>query len=75
LLFEERLPGSLERFVREASIAYVEAEFWGGEGHQAAAVWQQGERRLTAVEPEPEAGAPPRQLSDGAINQALRILG
>jgi hypothetical protein len=79
LLFKNRVPGALERFLVEAShaapVAYVEAEFWGGEGHQAAAVWDRGVRVLDVIEPEPEAGVPARPLREGAINQALRRLG
>jgi hypothetical protein len=74
-----RVPGALERFLVEASdiapVTYVEAEFFGGEGHQAALVWDHGMRVLEVIEPEPEAGAPAPPLREGAINQALRRLG
>jgi len=79
LLFEHRFPGALERVLVEAShaapVAYVEAEFWGGEGHQAAAVWDRGVRVLEIIEPEPEAGAREPPVRECAINQALRCLG
>jgi hypothetical protein len=44
-------------------LAYVEAEFFGGEGGQASAVWEEGKPVL----------GPLRE--DSAINQALKSLG
>ncbi|MES2638744.1 MAG: hypothetical protein V4850_04660 [Myxococcota bacterium] len=47
----------------DAPIAYVEAEFFGGAGTQASVVWEQGH---VTFGPE---------VSDHAINHALRVLG
>ncbi len=44
-------------------IAYVEAEFFGGDGTQAAAVWENGKLIFGPV------------VDNDAINQALRIIG
>lgn len=48
---------------RAKKIAYVEAEFFGGEGAQAAAVWEDGKLVYGPV------------VASDAINQALRLLG
>lgn len=48
---------------RSAPAAYIEAEFWGGEGEQNATVWAEGEEFL----------APTHHT--GAINLALKNLG
>ena len=48
---------------RHGSVAYVEAEYFGGVGEQHAVVWQDGGARLLASE------------LPGAVNEALRALG
>jgi len=48
---------------RAKKIAYVEAEFFGGDGTQAAAVWEEGRLVFGPV------------VAADAINQALRVLG
>lgn len=53
----------LAPFSQAGSIAYLEAEYFGGAGAQVAAVWTRGVLTL-----EPGAGAP-------SINDALRVLG
>jgi hypothetical protein len=53
----------LAPFSQTGSIAYLEAEYFGGAGVQAAAVWTRGVLTL-----EPGTGAP-------SINDALRVLG
>ncbi|WP_329177641.1 hypothetical protein [Streptomyces sp. NBC_01477] len=71
-----RLPGGFELTLAEWStagpVAYVEAEFFGGDGEQRAAVWADGARMLGPLhtppgQPFPSAGSP--------ISQALRRLG
>lgn len=59
---EGLLPDLLE-LSRAGRLAYVEAEFWAGEGEQRYVVWENG-----AVVDEPEE-------SSMAINDALRRLG
>jgi len=60
----DKVPQALhEHAARAKKIAYVEAEFFGGEGMQAAAIWEEG--RLVFG---------PIAASD-AINQALRMIG
>jgi hypothetical protein len=63
----ESLPAGLEAWVRAASkqapIAYVAAEYFGGVGGQFSIVWSEGEVRLGPLR-EPD-----------AINRALRLLG
>lgn len=58
----EALALELSRF---GAVAYVEADFFGGEGTQAAAVWEEG---LLCLGPLKSAGV-------GAINTALQWLG
>ena len=59
---------ALERLLSELSedgpVAYVETEYWGGVGHQAAAVWKDG--RLSFG---------PEKQDIGPINTALKHLG
>ena len=58
------VPTAIEALVRQSKkIAYVEAEYFGGDGTQASAIWEEG--RLVFG---------PLVASD-AINQALRLLG
>jgi hypothetical protein len=45
-------------------VAYVETEYFGGDGVQAAAVWEGGAIAFG-----------PRQADAGPINEALRLLG
>lgn len=47
----------------EGPIAYVETEYWGGEGHQAAAVWKDGQLVFG-----------PAKGDIGTINAALKYL-
>jgi hypothetical protein len=71
-----RLPGGFEKTLAAWSaggpVAYVEAEYFGGEGEQQAAVWNGGSIVLGPLhveegQPFPPAGSP--------ISQALRRLG
>ncbi|WP_423393812.1 hypothetical protein [Burkholderia sp. LMG 21824] len=64
---------ALSTFSKAGKIAYVETDYFGGEGAQSSAVWERGELIL-----------PPRQsstddpglaLGERAINAALRKLG
>jgi hypothetical protein len=58
------VPESVRAFAaRGKLIAYVEAELFGGDGAQAAAVWDEGSLVFGPV------------VADDAINQALRVLG
>jgi hypothetical protein len=63
----EFLTPAVDRWVRTisrgATIAYVETEYFGGEGYERAAVFRDGDLVLGPLD-----GA-------GAINQALRALG
>lgn len=72
-----RLPGSFAETIRAVStrgrIAYVEAQFWAGEGVQASIVWDGGEIVFGPIIEED--GAPPQPLREAAINRALRALG
>ena len=52
-----------QKLSQNGKVAYLEAEFFGGEGGQASAGWQNGELLFQ-----------PRQTID-AINQALQWLG
>lgn len=45
-------------------VAYIETDYWGGEGEQAALLWEQGE---VVYEP--------RKASSGPINDVLRRMG
>jgi hypothetical protein len=71
-----KVPAALDRLLAACSangpVAYVEAEFFGGTGEQAAQVWDSGEVVLGPLhlgenEPIPPTGTP--------ISQALRRLG
>lgn len=59
---------ALERLLCDLSadgpVAYVETEYWGGEGHQAAAVWTDGSSIFG-----------PEKQDIGPINAALEHLG
>jgi hypothetical protein len=63
----EQMPESIAAICRELStngrIAYVEAEYFGGEGVQAAVLWENG-LQVGSIE-----------LSRDAINRVLRVLG
>jgi hypothetical protein len=54
----------LEELSATARVAYLETEYFGGGGGQAAAVWESGKIILA-----------PRQANIGPINDALRLLG
>lgn len=63
----EFLTPAVERWARELSqgtaVAYVETEYFGGEGYERAAVWKDAELAVGPLD-----GA-------GSINRALRALG
>lgn len=63
----EFLTPAVERWARdlsrESAIAYVETEYFGGEGYERAAVWRDSELALGPLD-----GA-------GSMNRALRALG
>jgi hypothetical protein len=80
LLADQPLPAALtellRRTSREGSIAYVEADFFGGIGRQAAVLWEHGEIALgPLVDPEPKKLFRRRRVSKGAFNQVLRRMG
>lgn len=59
----DEVPEAIEALASRAKkIAYVEAEFFGGDGAQAAAIWEEGKLVFGPV------------IADDAINQALRQL-
>ena len=63
-----KLSPGLARFAESLSmhspVAYVETDYLGGPGDQAAAVWSRGALVM-----------PPRRAEGGPINEALRLLG
>jgi len=63
----EKLSPAVEQWAQRISsdglIAYIEAEFFGGDGSQSAVVWSGGSRVIGPIH------------SNDAINQALRFLG
>ncbi|MFB9205037.1 hypothetical protein ACFFV7_27845 [Nonomuraea spiralis] len=68
-------PGFAERlkdWSRGGHIAYVEADFWGGDGTQAAALWENGRQSWGPEYASIQVG-PPRE--DWPINAALARLG
>lgn len=65
------LQAALLMAVGEDTLAYIETEYFGGSGSQAAAVFRDGAIVLRVVLPE---GRKPAQ-SDDPINSALRMLG
>jgi hypothetical protein len=77
------LTGALAELAKELSetapVVYVETEYFGGRGAQAAAVWQNGEivfgPLLSKNIEEGQPGVFATSLSDEAINQALRSIG
>jgi hypothetical protein len=70
------LPGGFDRLLAAWSVkgpvAYVEAEYFGGAGTQAAAVWHGG---VLALGPLVETGDPRYPARPSPISQALRRLG
>ncbi|MEV4481296.1 hypothetical protein [Micromonospora coxensis] len=71
LVLAPALDGLLARWSRQGPVAYLEAEFAGGLGRQAAAVWLHG--RLTFGPRYDDSFAAPRP--DWPINAALARLG
>ena len=70
--------GWLEELSLGGSVAYVEAEIFGGTGTQSACVYENGSCVLEPFTSNPQALRNARtkvQLSDDAINTALRRLG
>jgi hypothetical protein len=69
----QRLPQALTDYAARASqagyLAYVEADYFGGAGHQAAVIWKDGQRERGPFL------AYRLPLSDMPINYALRLLG
>lgn len=65
------------RLSLQALIAYVETDYTGGVGKQAALVWERGAVVLGPLVTETWAGSPREAMpfAAGAINQALRRLG
>jgi hypothetical protein len=63
----EKLSRGVEEWMRRISrggpVAYIEAEFFGGDGAQSAVAWSEGARVLGPIH------------DQHAINQALRVLG
>ena len=53
-----------EQLSQHGPVAYVETEYFGGTGEQAATVWDSGKVRM-----------PPTKAPSGPINSALRMLG
>jgi hypothetical protein len=53
-----------ERLSQSGPVAYIETEYFGGTGGQAATVWESGSVRM-----------PPTQAEIGPINSALRLMG
>jgi hypothetical protein len=64
---------------RGGAVAYVEAEFFGGTGSQAAVVWRDGAVVLPPTVTTDEPGERGERIElgdpDWAINRALQVLG
>jgi hypothetical protein len=65
------LPRTLSDLSRSGPVAHVEADFWGGDGHQTAALWRAGAREWGPVHTSEFGG--PRE--DWPINAVLARLG
>ncbi|MET7474868.1 hypothetical protein ABZT17_10995 [Streptomyces sp. NPDC005648] len=65
------LPGMLRDLSRRGPVAHVEADFWGGEGDQKAALWRAGVQEWGPVHTSDFSGA----REDWPINAALARLG
>ncbi len=52
-----------EHFAKHGTVAYVEAEFFGGVGTQSAIAWHEGRQALQV------------RFAQDAINQALKLMG
>ncbi|MEU1520360.1 hypothetical protein ABZ490_51120 [Streptomyces sp. NPDC005811] len=65
------LPGTLSDLSRGGPVAHVEADFWGGDGHQTAALWRAGVREWGPAHTSEFGG--PRE--EWPINAALARLG
>jgi len=63
-----KLSGPIVRVALELSqhgpVAYIETDYFGGTGEQAAIVWEDGRVRM-----------PAQQARSGPINEALRLMG
>ncbi len=63
-----KLSGSLEIFSKtlsdEGSVMYVETEYFGGVGEQAAIVWKDSQLLM-----------PPKKADSGPINEGLQLIG
>ncbi|MFI7468219.1 hypothetical protein [Nonomuraea sp. NPDC049646] len=64
--------GRLEDWSRGGRVAYVEADFWGGGGSQAAALWENGRRSWGPEHASIRVGPP---HDDWPINAVLARLG
>ncbi|MGW4406462.1 hypothetical protein ACWEJ6_20690 [Nonomuraea sp. NPDC004702] len=71
-LMSPGLAGRLKDWSRGGQVAYVEADFWGGRGSQAAVLWENGCRSWGPEHASIQAG-PPRD--DWPINAVLARLG
>jgi hypothetical protein len=71
-----KFPGGFDQLLTawsvQGPVAYVEAEYFGGAGTQAAAVWHAG---ALALGPLVETGVPIKPAKPSPINQALQGLG
>lgn len=59
----------------ESPIVYVETEYHGGTGAQAAIIWRYGKVLLGPIITVTEDNKPPTPLADHAINRCLRQIG
>ncbi|MET9843695.1 hypothetical protein [Streptomyces ossamyceticus] len=69
--FRDDLPRLLRDLSRGGPVAHVEADFWGGDGDQTAALWRAGVREWGPVHTSDFSG--PRE--NWPINAALALLG
>ncbi|MFN2451697.1 MAG: hypothetical protein ABR541_05025 [Candidatus Dormibacteria bacterium] len=72
--FPPGLDPVLAELSRTAPIAYVEANYFGGMGSQAAALWQGGDLRYGPERIDDDV-VDPRPISERPVNRALRRLG
>jgi len=59
----------------EYPIVYIETDYFGGTGAQAAVVWKDGRISVGPLETRNDDNSPRTSLRDSAINQCLRFLG
>jgi hypothetical protein len=74
-----RLTGRLAAWAAEQSrrspLAYIETEYWAGQGYQGGVVWASGSVTLGPLVTSNEGPDPPPLPLERAVNRAVRALG